>query len=68
MQSPFWSCPLGWLPYAPPPPPRSLFLDVPPDLGMDLRIGKTNMAFQSALTLSRLGAAKLVLAPAASAR
>ena len=65
MQSPFWSCPLGWLPYF---PPGSLFLDVPQDLGMDLRIGKTDMAFQSALTLSRLGTAKLILAPAASAR
>lgn len=65
MQSPFWSCPLGWLPYS---SPGSLFLDVPPDLGMDLRIGKTDMAFQSTLTLSRLGIAKLILAPAASAR
>lgn len=66
VESPVWPHPLEWLSLLPTQTVSSW--TCPADLGMELGIGKTGMAFQRALTLSRLVAARLALAPAASAR
>lgn len=58
--------PLEWLPLLPTQAVSSW--TCPADLGMEFEIGKTDMAFQRALTLSGLVAARLALAPVASAR